>query len=58
MSIGELAYLSMVIAAVLVFMATLAWVSRRDGNQERRTHRASTDPDRGHAKSSAVHVHR
>lgn len=30
MSNGELAYLVMVIVAVLVFIVTLAWVSRRE----------------------------
>jgi len=29
MSPGEIAYLGMAIAAVMIFMATLAWVSRR-----------------------------
>ncbi len=30
MPAGEIAYLVLVVAAALVFIATLAWVSRRD----------------------------
>ena len=59
MSSGELAYLSLVIGAVLVFMATLGWVSRRDGGRAKasaRLHRLEVN--QGGSAGRAVHSHR
>jgi len=59
MSSGEMAYLILVISGALVFMATLGWVSRRDGGTRKAAPRRSQlDLDQGHPGGHAVHSNR
>ncbi|HXQ54131.1 MAG TPA: hypothetical protein VN802_23755 [Stellaceae bacterium] len=43
MSTGELAYLTLIVSGFLVFMATLAWVSRRPVERKPRTWAGGAD---------------
>ena len=55
MSKGELAYLILVIAGMIIFAATLAWVSRRPREGAQASRRAL--PTTASSPSRASHAH-